>query len=244
MKGAAWVLFLSAFLSVASLAPSGPSAAAERDRDCDEFRTQAAAQHFFVTHGGSRSNDFDNLDGDGDGVACESNPCPCSKAADGGAGSSKVPAGRRLAAVVTRDVDGDSIYVRLVATGSEIEVRVIGIDTPEEYRPDTPVECGARAAARSMTKLVDHHSVVLTTDPTQDRFDRYGRLLAYVEFGGKDLGKAQIRRGWAMTYVFDGNPFRRTASYRRAETAARGEGRGVWGMCHGNFHTAEPGKQS
>jgi hypothetical protein len=55
-------------------APSGASA--HRDRDCRDFRTQRAAQFYFLRHGGPR-RDPDRLDGDHDGVACEDNPCPC-----------------------------------------------------------------------------------------------------------------------------------------------------------------------
>jgi hypothetical protein len=61
-----------AILSIVSL-PSGASA---RDRDCKDFRTQRAAQIFFLKHGGPR-RDPHRLDGDHDGVACEDNPCPC-----------------------------------------------------------------------------------------------------------------------------------------------------------------------
>jgi endonuclease YncB( thermonuclease family) len=79
--------------------------------------------------------------------------------------------------------------------------------------------------------------VRLVTDPTQDTFDRYGRLLAYVikRSNGGDLGRAQISAGWAKVYVFGGNPFRRTRSYRRAARNARNADRGVWEMCNGNF---------
>jgi Excalibur calcium-binding domain len=61
-----------AVLLVASL-PSGASAG---DRDCRDFRTQRAAQFFFLRHGGPRY-DPDRLDADHDGIACEDNPCPC-----------------------------------------------------------------------------------------------------------------------------------------------------------------------
>ena len=53
-----------------------PAAAAASDKDCADFRTQRAAQIFFLKHGGPR-RDPDRLDGDKDGVACEDNPCPC-----------------------------------------------------------------------------------------------------------------------------------------------------------------------
>jgi hypothetical protein len=43
------------------------------DADCADFPTQAAAQHYFVDHGGP-SSDPSGLDADHDGVACESLP--------------------------------------------------------------------------------------------------------------------------------------------------------------------------
>jgi len=53
-----------------------PSSAIANDKDCKDFRTQRAAQIFFLKHGGP-SRDPHRLDGDNDGVACEDNPCPC-----------------------------------------------------------------------------------------------------------------------------------------------------------------------
>jgi hypothetical protein len=47
------------------------------DRDCSDFKNQKKAQLFFLRHGGPNS-DPDGLDADHDGIACESNPCPCS----------------------------------------------------------------------------------------------------------------------------------------------------------------------
>jgi len=53
-----------------------PGAGAAADRDCSDFESQAAAQHYFDANGGSATYAFDSLDGDGDGRACESLPCP------------------------------------------------------------------------------------------------------------------------------------------------------------------------
>jgi endonuclease YncB( thermonuclease family) len=86
--------------------------------------------------------------------------------------------------------------------------------------------------------MADGRRVTLVTDSTQDRFDRYGRLLAYAIRGSVDLNRAQVRRGWAEVYVYASVPFKRVRGYRRAATAARSEGRGVWSLCGGNFHSA------
>jgi micrococcal nuclease len=90
-----------------------------------------------------------------------------------------------------------------------------------------------------MQQLAAGRRATLVTDPTQDRFDRYGRLLAYLYVGGGNLDRLQIRRGWGYTYVYDNNPFRQVSSFRRAEAAARSEARGVWGHCGGDFHSAD-----
>jgi hypothetical protein len=42
--------------------------------NCSDFPTHAAAQNWFDTHGGSPANDVAGLDGNGDGIACQSLP--------------------------------------------------------------------------------------------------------------------------------------------------------------------------
>jgi Excalibur calcium-binding domain len=64
-----------AVLAVASVLLM-PATASAADKDCANFRSQRAAQLFFLRHGGPQE-DPDRLDGDNDGVACEDNPCPC-----------------------------------------------------------------------------------------------------------------------------------------------------------------------
>jgi len=152
-------------------------------------------------------------------------------------------------------VDGDTVKVR-TSTNRSYTVRLIGIDTPETKRPGTAVECGGSEATASMLRLafsaprdtdgdglLDQaggagRQVRLTTDPTQDRFDRYRRLLAYVRTGGTFLNEAQISSGWATVYVYRGRAFRELGRLRGAQGVARAAGRGVWGLCGGDFHRA------
>ncbi|WP_081580620.1 thermonuclease family protein [Salinibacter ruber] len=54
---------------------SGPGETSVEDRDCSDFDTQPEAQRFFERHrSDSSGGDPHNLDGDGDGEACESLP--------------------------------------------------------------------------------------------------------------------------------------------------------------------------
>lgn len=234
------VLLVLPFLA-ASLLVAQPAAAA--DMDCGDFATQAEAQAFLAAAG---PGDPHLLDGDGDGVACESNPCPCSTAIVplvGGTtsptptatptttdpdGSGNSGPTRRDRAVIVRVTDGDTLKVRLKG-GAEEYVRLIGIDTPEVHGR---TECGGAAASRAMKRLARVGSrVVLVSDSTQADRDRYDRLLRYVQRRGRDLGKAQIASGHAQVFVYRNDPFRRTGAYRRVESRADRLGRGLWPRC-------------
>ena len=71
MARARIALFAVCVASVIALT-SPPPAAHAVDYDCANFSNQAEAQGYLL------AGDPYNLDGDGDGVACESLPCPCS----------------------------------------------------------------------------------------------------------------------------------------------------------------------
>ena len=216
-------------------------AGATVDRDCADFPTQAAAQAFMLASG---AGDPHGLDGsDNDGLACESNPCPCgaqpppqpfvgstggSGTGDGAETGGQSPEVQRDVGNVVKVTDGDTLKVRVRGVGIR-DVRIIGIDTPEVYGGN---ECGGRAASRRMRELAPAGSTVtLISDPSQDDVDRYDRLLRYVERDGKDVGRAQVNLGYAQVYVYDDTPFRRTANYRRVERDAREDGRGSWTRC-------------
>jgi micrococcal nuclease len=140
---------------------------------------------------------------------------------------------------VVRVVDGDTVRVRL-GDGREEPVRLLGIDTPETHRPGTPIECGGPEASAYLERLLPAgSSVVLEADATQDRVDRYGRMLAYVRMpGGRLAEEEQLRAGWAESYVYGGRPVARAGAFRTAEATARDARRGVWGLCGGDFHSA------
>lgn len=153
------------------------------------------------------------------------------------AGSDHAGAGPSAARVV-RVVDGDTIHVRV--HGDEESVRLLGIDTPETHRPGTPIECGGPQASAHLAALAPAGTPVkLEPDPTQDREDRYGRTLAYVRLpDGRLAEDAQLEAGWATVYVFEGHPVARDPEFRRSQAVARSAGRGVWGACDGDFHSA------
>ena len=148
-----------------------------------------------------------------------------------------------LRATIDYAVDGDTLRIR-EPSGDLAYVRLVGIDTPEDVKPDYPAECGARAAAASMDRFApDGASVVLRYDSVAPHVDRYGRILAHAYIGGRQLEIAQLRRGWAYVYRFHEQRFNGLARFEAAARSARRHRRGVWGRCGGDFHSAEPGVQ-
>ncbi len=128
--------------------------------------------------------------------------------------------------------DGDTIGVRFRGEERVRPVRLLGIDTPETKDPDKRVECGGPAASRALTELLPRDTKVsLLTDPDEDRFDKFGRLLRYVDTRAEgDVAMVLLRRGLARYYVYNHVGVRYPA-YRHAETAAHRAGRGSWSAC-------------
>jgi endonuclease YncB( thermonuclease family) len=128
-----------------------------------------------------------------------------------------------LRGTVSYVVDGDTVDVRLTSGRTE-RIRLIGIDTPERG------QCGAAKATTYARSLAQGRAAVLQGDATQATRDRYGRLLAYVWVGGRDLGFRQLARGLAKVYVYD-RPFQRLAAYQQAERVGKTRNDGIWRAC-------------
>ncbi len=79
---------------------------------------------------------------------------------------------------LVRIVDGDTIVVRIKGESGQETVRLIGIDTPETKKPNTPVQCYGKEATAFTTKLLTGKKIWLESDKSNR--DQYGRLLRYV----------------------------------------------------------------
>lgn len=136
---------------------------------------------------------------------------------------------RGLLAVVDHVVDGDTVDLRIGR--SQERARLLGIDTPETVKPDTPVQCfGPEASARTKTLLPAGTEVVLQRDA--EARDRYGRLLVYIWRRGDGLfvNGSLVADGFARTLSIAPNTAHRS-DLSAAAAAARGNGSGLWGAC-------------
>jgi micrococcal nuclease len=135
---------------------------------------------------------------------------------------------RSDSARVVRVVDGDTIVVQ---TGGRTEkVRYIGVDTPEDVKPGTPVQCFSRAAAAENRRLVLGQQVKLVRDA--EAHDRYGRSLFYVyrASDGLFVNAELVRQGYARTLTIPPN-IAHQGDFARLASAARRAGRGLWSRC-------------
>jgi micrococcal nuclease len=127
---------------------------------------------------------------------------------------------------VTRVVDGDTIVVRL--EGRDQYVRLIGVDTPETVKPDTPVQCFGERASHFTKRLLEGRRVRLVFGV--ERHDVYGRLLAYVHRGPRLVEAMLMRRGLARSLTIPPND-RLAPLFHRLQRRAALAGRGLWGDC-------------
>lgn len=146
--------------------------------------------------------------------------------------SAPVPGDAR-AAHVTRVVDGDTIYIDWDDTPEDdhLDVRLIGIDTPETVDPRKAVQCGGHEASAYTTTHLDGQAVVLEGDSSQDDVDRYDRLLRYVWLPNGTLFNEQlVRQGLAREYTYN-LPYRYQAEFLAAQAQAQDDGAGLWSAC-------------
>jgi endonuclease YncB( thermonuclease family) len=108
--------------------------------------------------------------------------------------------------------DGDTITVR---TDETIKIRLDGIDAPELKQPF------GQASKQAMSGLVFGQTVTIKPG----KKDRYGRLLARVEIGGKDVSLTMVETGMAHWYE---QYAKRDSQLQSAQTQAKTARRGLW----------------
>ncbi|WP_420450708.1 thermonuclease family protein [Ilumatobacter sp.] len=132
-------------------------------------------------------------------------------------------------ATVEGVVDGDTIDVAI--DGRSERVRLIGIDTPETKRPNSPVECfGPEASAHVATLIAAGTAVRIERDVVPR--DVYGRLLGYV-FRAEDglfVNDEMVRRGFARPLTIEPNSAHARRFVESARTA-EADDLGLWANC-------------
>lgn len=126
----------------------------------------------------------------------------------------------------------DKMFVRYVIDGDTLvlksgeKVRLIGVDTPESKRRNTPVQYFALEAAAFSKKQAEKQWVEL--EYGDERRDAYDRILAYVYLpDGRMLNAELIKEGYAFAYTRF--PHKYLDEFRQYERDARFKAKGLWG---------------
>ena len=128
--------------------------------------------------------------------------------------------------MVTRVVDGDTIVIDI--NGVQEKVRLIGINSPESVDPRRNFECYGIEASKYMKSIANGQYVQLEYDSSQDKRDKYDRLLAYLYLqDGQMLNKKMIADGYAYEYTYN-KPYKYQKEFKAAQSIATYSDRGLW----------------
>ncbi|MCP5420745.1 MAG: thermonuclease family protein [Gammaproteobacteria bacterium] len=122
--------------------------------------------------------------------------------------------GTALACEISRVYDGDTVTAR--CENGLLKVRIYGIDAPEIGQK--PWGEQSRDALRNLAP--NGSSVRLQIQDT----DRYGRAVAQLFAGDRDLGLEMVRQGRAVVYA----QYNRFPAYKTAQSEAQHGKKGVW----------------
>jgi micrococcal nuclease len=141
-------------------------------------------------------------------------------------------------AVIEFVVDGDTVDVTI--DGVEERVRLIGIDTPETKKPNTPVECFGPEASAFTESLLPIGTAVRIERDIVGR-DDYGRILGYLYRAGDGIfvNYEMVRQGFARPLTIAPN----TTHERLFVSAARSandDDAGLWAACASPRRIASP----
>ncbi|MBZ4022252.1 succinoglycan biosynthesis protein [Rhodobacter sp. TJ_12] len=131
-----------------------------------------------------------------------------------------LPASAEMVQGPARVIDGDTLAI------GAVRVRLHGIDAPEKAQlckdaAGRDWRCGAAATAALQRMTARGETRCVGED-----YDRYDRLIATCQAGGRDLNRALVQEGFAEAYR------KYSQDYVAAEAAARAAMRGIWAGAH------------
>jgi len=130
---------------------------------------------------------------------------------------------------IVKVIDGDTVDISM--SGRTERVRLIGVDTPETKKPNTPIQCFGPEASKHISELLPVDTAVLVQRDIEAR-DPYGRLLGYVYRTSDNLFVNQdlIVNGFARPLSIAPNTAFAGEFATLAQTAQNSK-IGLWGEC-------------
>ena len=123
-------------------------------------------------------------------------------------------------------IDGDTV----ILAGVDTHVRYLGIDCPEIPVEDAPGDPFSMEAKNLNERLVGDKKIRLEFD--EEKYDDYGRMLAYVFVDGIFVNEYLVSKGLALAFIIKPNDKYSNLIYQAEEKAKR-ERVGIWGNLSG-----------
>jgi len=114
--------------------------------------------------------------------------------------------------VVTRVVDGDTLWVRTSTGAQPLKVRIQGIDAPEIC------QLGGLLARDALKLKVWGQRVTVTSGA----HDQYGRTVGTVHMQGQDIGRWMAVQGHAWVYSYRSKKAMYSTEFSQAQANQRG----------------------
>ena len=96
-------------------------------------------------------------------------------------------------------IDGDTAW--FLVNNKREKIRFLGIDSPEST--NYIEEYGKDASDYTCNLLKTSQNIYLEFESNSDRYDKYGRLLAYVFVDGKNISELLLFNGYAQVkYIY------------------------------------------
>jgi micrococcal nuclease len=125
---------------------------------------------------------------------------------------------------LVRVMDADEVSVRS-EDGEAFVVRLLGVKGFSTTASEPGVSGLGEQAVTALERALTSEQVHVVFDELV--LDRSGRVLAYLEAEGQDVGQRLVEQGLLVTYTR--YPFSREALYQGTEAEARSERVGLWG---------------
>ena len=125
-----------------------------------------------------------------------------------------------------RCVDGDTFKITL--NKKEVIVRMLAIDTPESVKPETEVAYfGKEASEYTCNRLKKAKRIDLEYDKNSDKYDKYGRLLAWIFVDDSLLQAELVEGGYAkVAYLYDN--YKYAELLKEKQELASSKNIGIW----------------
>jgi micrococcal nuclease len=138
-----------------------------------------------------------------------------------------LPSVDAITATVSHITDGDTFIANI--NGIQQTIRIIGINTPESKKPNTPIQCYAKKAADYLASLIPPGTVIQLQVGRAPQ-DKYNRLLAYVWKGDQSISELLLINGYARALAIKPN-IEYAAHYAALMQQAQHSRAGMWGIC-------------